>query len=132
MQIAIGYEIFVFSGSALTFLQQCPLGRAPPGTALLAPPQRRSRSPQAVSAHSRDDPLASVAVPQQRARSRLAFQIVPPDRYGLTCLFWQGISWMNLGIVPTIGFAIAVGSNQHPHDMVDEDMTLRRQSHFGP
>lgn len=38
---------------------QCPLGRAPPGTALLAPRRRRSRSPQAVSAHSRDDPLAT-------------------------------------------------------------------------
>lgn len=34
------------------------MGRAPSGTALLAPPTRRSRSPHAVSAHARDDPLA--------------------------------------------------------------------------
>lgn len=29
---------------------------------------------------------------------------------------------MNFGIVPVIGFAIAVGSNQHLHETVDEDM----------
>lgn len=62
--------------AALTAL---PAWRAPSGTALLAPPRRRFRSPQAVSAPSRDDPLATAAQSaQQRARSRPRVPEFPP------------------------------------------------------
>jgi hypothetical protein len=44
--------------AALTAL---PAWASPSGTALLAPPRRRSRCPQVVFAPSRDDPLASVS-----------------------------------------------------------------------
>lgn len=77
-------EEFASTGSTLAAVG----GWASPfGTALLAPPRRRSRSPRAVSAHSRDDPLATVstAVVQQPARFPVSLPgICSLDGYGLT------------------------------------------------
>lgn len=85
-----------------------------------------------VSAHSRDDPLATVSqCSSNEHEPSLASEKLLPRCLCTDLTLLAGDSMDEFGDRPTIGFAIAVGSNQHPHVMTDEDMPPTRQTHSG-